>query len=77
MTTNTQQIQAPTIYFYFWADEFTDPLPSGVIFYAQNEDKFAYDVTGRYILERNLPLYNVFAIAESLTRDGFKNINWY
>ena len=77
MSTNTQQIQASTIYFYFWAEEFLGSLPSGIIFYAQNQDRFAYDLTGRYILERNLPLSNIFAIAESLTGEGFRNINWY
>ena len=82
MATNISQqvqatiVQATKIYFCFWAEEFTQPLPSGILFYSQNQDRFAYDVSGRYILERNLPLYNI-SITESLENDGFRNIHWY
>jgi hypothetical protein len=77
MNTSDQLIQPHKIYFYFWAEEFLEPLPEGILFYAQSQDRFAYDVTGEYIIERKLPPYNIFSVAESLEKDGFKNINWY
>lgn len=73
----TQLINAKTVYFSFLA-EAKDDLPEGIHKYRrcfERPKQVEYDVTGEYILNRQIPL-KASAIEGALKQDGFKYIDW-
>lgn len=69
-------MKADYAYFMFWSSVDLEVPGVNNMGYNERYKKFWYEVCGKYFMERNQSLPNVWRVEDMLRDEGFSDISW-